>query len=111
MAKRRADLDLGVTRMLALSGTHDDVVFTVTRGVTRPVWEPSAATLALYETARRLARELGFDITYGSAAAAPAPISQARWESQHSVASVCAAPTAIRSMNISRSTAWSSAAG
>ena len=67
MAKRRADLDLGVTRMLALSGTHDDVVFTVTRGVTRPVWEPSAATLALYETARRLARELGFGLTYGSA--------------------------------------------
>jgi glutamate carboxypeptidase len=67
MAKRRADLDIGVKRMLALSGTHDDVVFTVTRGVTRPVWEPSAATLALYETARRLARELGFDITYGSA--------------------------------------------
>jgi hypothetical protein len=75
------------------------------------VWEPSAATLALYETARRLARELGFDITYAAPAAAQAPISQARWESQHSVASGCAAPTAIRSTNISRSTAWSSAAG
>jgi glutamate carboxypeptidase len=67
MAKRQTDLDLGVKRMLALSGTHDDVVFTVTRGVTRPVWEPNAATLALYETARGLARELGFDITHGSA--------------------------------------------
>jgi glutamate carboxypeptidase len=67
MAKRQADLDLGVKRMLALSGTHADVVFNVTRGVTRPVWEPNAATLALYETARAVARELGFDITHGSA--------------------------------------------
>jgi glutamate carboxypeptidase len=67
MAKRQADLDLGVKRMLALSATHDDVVFTVTRGVTRPVWEPNGATLALYETARSIARELGFDITHGSA--------------------------------------------
>jgi glutamate carboxypeptidase len=67
MAKRQADLDKGVKRMLALSGTHDDVVFTVTRGVTRPVWEPNAATLALYETARGVARQLGFDITHGSA--------------------------------------------
>ena len=67
MAKRQADLDLGVKHMLALSGRHDDVAFTVTRGVTRPVWEPNAATLALCETARRIARELGFDITHGSA--------------------------------------------
>jgi glutamate carboxypeptidase len=67
MAKRQADLDRGVERMLALSGAHDDVVFTVTRGVTRPVWEPSAATLALYETARGIAREIGFDISHGSA--------------------------------------------
>ncbi len=41
MAKRQADLDRGVERMLALSGTADDVTFTVTRGVTRPVWEPN----------------------------------------------------------------------
>jgi glutamate carboxypeptidase len=67
MAKRQADLDDGVKRMLALSGTRDEVTFTVTRGVTRPVWEPNAATLALYETARAVAREIGFDITHGSA--------------------------------------------
>jgi glutamate carboxypeptidase len=47
MAKRQADLDRGVERMLALSGTRDDVTFTVTRGVTRPVWEPDAGTMAL----------------------------------------------------------------
>ena len=51
----------------ALSETHDGVAFTVTRGVTRPVWEPNAATLALYERARAIAREIGFDITHGSA--------------------------------------------
>ena len=39
MAKRQADLDRGVERMLALSGTANDVTFKVTRGVTRPVWE------------------------------------------------------------------------
>jgi glutamate carboxypeptidase len=67
MAKRQADLERGVARMLALSGTADDVTFTVTRGVTRPVWEPNAATLALYETARTVAKDIGLDITHGSA--------------------------------------------
>ncbi|MDF3060036.1 MAG: family metallo-hydrolase [Microvirga sp.] len=67
MAKRQADLDDGVERMLALSGTADDVTFTVTRGVTRPVWEPDDATMALYETARRIAKSLGFDIPHKSA--------------------------------------------
>jgi glutamate carboxypeptidase len=67
MAKRQADLDRGVERMLALSGVNNGVTFAVTRGVTRPVWEPNHATLALYERARVLAREIGFDITHGSA--------------------------------------------
>ncbi len=67
MAKRQADLDRGVERMLALSGTDNDVTFTVTRGVTRPVWEPNAATLALYETARAIGKSIGLDLTHGSA--------------------------------------------
>jgi glutamate carboxypeptidase len=67
MAKRQADLDQGVERMLALTGTADDVAFTVTRGVTRPVWEPDEASLALYETARGVAKGLGFDIPHKSA--------------------------------------------
>jgi len=67
MAKRQADLDQGVERMLALAGTADDVAFTVTRGVTRPVWEPDAASLTLYETARGIAKALGFDIPHKSA--------------------------------------------
>jgi glutamate carboxypeptidase len=67
MAKRQPDLDRGVERMLGLSGTEDGVTFTVTRGVTRPVWEPDAATMALYETARGLARSMGYDLPHGSA--------------------------------------------
>jgi glutamate carboxypeptidase len=67
MAKRQHDLDLGVERMLALSGVTDDVKFTVTRGVTRPVWEPDGKTLALYEIARTIARSIGFDIGHQSA--------------------------------------------
>jgi glutamate carboxypeptidase len=67
MAKRQADLDRGVERMLALSGTQDDVTFTVTRGVTRPVWEPDDKTMALFETARRVARTLGIELTHSSA--------------------------------------------
>jgi glutamate carboxypeptidase len=67
MAKRQADLDQGVERMLALSGTADDVTFTVTRGVTRPVWEPDDATMNLYEIARGIAKSIGFDIPHKSA--------------------------------------------
>lgn len=67
MAKRQEDLDLGVARMLALSAASNDVTFTVTRGVTRPVWEPDRRTIALYETARAIALSLGFDIPSQSA--------------------------------------------
>ena len=67
MAKRQADLDRGVERMLALSGTTNDVTFSVTRGVTRPVWEPDAGTLALYERARGIAKALGQELPHGSA--------------------------------------------
>jgi glutamate carboxypeptidase len=64
MAKRQADLDRGVERMLAL---NEDSVFQVERGVTRPVWEPGQGTLALYEQARALAAELGIELTHKSA--------------------------------------------
>jgi glutamate carboxypeptidase len=67
MAKRQADLDQGVERMLALSGTSNDVAFKVTRGVTRPVWEPDAGTLALYEKARGIAKSLGTELPHASA--------------------------------------------
>src|ERR1700712_2890028 len=67
MAKRQADLDRGVERMLARSGDANDVTFKVTRGVTRPVWEPDAGGMALYEKARAVARAMGIDLPHGSA--------------------------------------------
>jgi glutamate carboxypeptidase len=67
MAKRQVDLDRGVERMLALSGTSNDVTFKVTPGVTRPVWEPDAGTMALYEQARSVAAAMGFELPHGSA--------------------------------------------
>lgn len=67
MAKRQADLDQGVARMLALNEEGSEIAFRVERGVTRPVWEPDAGTMALYEHARKLAAELGIDLTHRSA--------------------------------------------
>ena len=66
MAKRQADLDAGVARMLGLAGERDGAVFEVRRGVTRPVWEPDARTMALYATARDLAATIGVDLGHGS---------------------------------------------
>jgi len=59
MAKRQADLDALVARMLALRPKGNDVRFTVTRTSTRPVWEPDAAVRALHATAEAVAREIG----------------------------------------------------
>ena len=66
MAKRQADLDRGVERMLALND-QGEIGFRVERGVTRPVWEPDAGTMALYERARVLAAEFGIELTHRSA--------------------------------------------
>jgi glutamate carboxypeptidase len=62
MAKRQEDLDRGVAAMLALTAASNDVHFKVTRGVTRPVWEPDAKVMALYEKARGIAQGLGYHI-------------------------------------------------
>ena len=66
MAKRQEDLDRGVAAMLALSTADGDVRFTVRRGVTRPVWEPDAGTMALYDCARSIAAGLGLDLPHSS---------------------------------------------
>lgn len=63
MAKRQADLDAGVARMMALNGE----TFEVRRGVTRPVWEPTPATLALHARAAGIAQALGFALPHASA--------------------------------------------
>jgi glutamate carboxypeptidase len=62
MAKRQDDLDQGVAAILALRASSNEVQFHVTRGVTRPVWEPDRKTMALYEIARDIARGLGYAI-------------------------------------------------
>ncbi|MBO1073989.1 M20/M25/M40 family metallo-hydrolase [Roseomonas marmotae] len=67
MAKRQADLDAAVEKMLALNDASGEVRFEVERGVTRPVWEPDAAVMELYGLARRLGAELGLTIGHESA--------------------------------------------
>ena len=67
MAKRQADLDRATARMMALHGVENGITTEVERGVARPVWEPRAETLRLFETARELAGSLGMDLTHESA--------------------------------------------
>jgi glutamate carboxypeptidase len=66
MARRQNHLDEGVAKMMALSGTNNGVEFSVTRGVTRPVWEPANNTMDLLELAGTLTRDMGYDITHRS---------------------------------------------
>lgn len=66
MAKRQEDLDAGVARMLGLRASSNDVQLEVTRGVTRPVWEPDAKVMKLYDQARYIANAIGFDIAHQS---------------------------------------------
>jgi glutamate carboxypeptidase len=62
MAKRQADLDQAISRMLALSSPS----FVVSLDVVRPVWEADARTMALYEHARTLAQLFGYDLAHQS---------------------------------------------
>ncbi len=64
MAKTQKDLEDGVARIMALAGTKDDVELIVTRGVTRPVWEPGQPQdLKLFNLANEIAKEIGFTMT------------------------------------------------
>ena len=67
MAKTQADLDQGVQAISDLQGEENGVEFVVTRGVTRPVWEPNNGTMELYELAKKLSAEIGFDLSAASA--------------------------------------------
>lgn len=62
MAKHQKDLDEGVARIMALNDDSGEVAFRVTRGVTRPVWEPDAGSKALHAHAEQLAKELGLSL-------------------------------------------------
>jgi len=64
MSKRQEDLDAGVAAMLALNDT--DAGFEVTRGLTRPVWEPSEATLALAARTEALHKAVGMGFSHKS---------------------------------------------
>jgi glutamate carboxypeptidase len=67
MAKTQADLDRGIAAMEALATDKGDVTLHVSRGVTRPVWEPDQpGTMEVYKVARGIAKEIGFDLTCAS---------------------------------------------
>jgi glutamate carboxypeptidase len=53
-------------KMKALEGEEDGVRIVVERGPVRPLWSPHAATMGLYEKARGIAAELGFELRHGS---------------------------------------------
>jgi glutamate carboxypeptidase len=67
MAKTQEDLDRGVAAMMALQGEENGVSFEVTRGVTRPVWEPDQpGTMEMFAVAKDICAELGFELTGAS---------------------------------------------
>ena len=68
MAKTQEQLDAGIAKMMALNADQGNVVMEVTRGVTRPVWEPDQpGTMAMLGVAQEISRELGFEMTGQSA--------------------------------------------
>lgn len=53
-------------RLRALEGDNDGTKVTLEPGPVRPLWEPNRDTMALFEHARRLAGEIGFELRHGS---------------------------------------------
>ena len=51
--------------MDGLVGVRSDVRIEIERGPVRPLWTAHAATMALYERARRIAGEIGFELPHG----------------------------------------------
>jgi len=51
--------------MDALVGTRSDVRIEVERGPVRPLWTAGPGTLQLYQRARRIAGEIGFELPHG----------------------------------------------
>jgi glutamate carboxypeptidase len=51
--------------MDGLVGTRSDVRIEIERGPVRPLWTAHAPTLTLYERARRIAAEIGFELPHG----------------------------------------------
>lgn len=63
MSKTEALLAESQTRLAALRPGHPDLKLALEPSVRRPLWTTSERDVALYETARRIAKELGFDIS------------------------------------------------
>ena len=51
--------------MDSLVGVRSDVRIEIERGPVRPLWTAQAPTLALYERAKRIAAEIGFELPHG----------------------------------------------
>lgn len=67
MAKTQKDLEDGIAQVMSLSSKQEDVEFVVTRGVTRPVWEPGQPQdMKLFNFANDIAKEIGFQMTVES---------------------------------------------
>lgn len=67
MAKTQKDLEDGVARIMALGGDKDGVELIITRGVTRPVWEPGQPQdMKLFNFANDIAKEIGFTMSVQS---------------------------------------------
>ncbi len=68
MAKTQELLDEGIAKMMAFNSSNGDVTLDVTRGVTRPVWEPDqAGTMEMFGLAKEIAGEIGFELSAASA--------------------------------------------
>lgn len=66
VAPTQAIFDEVGERLMALEGDNDGTRVTLERGPVRPLWQPNPATLALFEQARQIASEIGFDLKHGS---------------------------------------------
>jgi glutamate carboxypeptidase len=62
MSKSEEALAESRARLAALSPAHPELRLDLEPGVLRPLWTTSESDLALYETARSIAAELGFEI-------------------------------------------------
>jgi glutamate carboxypeptidase len=53
-------------RIQGVEGEHDGIRITVERGPVRPLWQAHASTMALFEKARILAAEIGFELKHAA---------------------------------------------
>lgn len=66
VAPTNETLEEVVERMTSLEPSDPAIGLTVERGPVRPLFEPNAGTLALYDLAREVAQENGFEVDHGS---------------------------------------------